>query len=127
MLLNPVSTAKIRVQLIPDSRDNVQAVSHFLMKLLSGQFKQLSKEKAMDFVRRIVRDSRQHVVEGSTEFSGFETLLRDFLLTLNMWSNTEIGELSAIHIRDSEHERMKKFEPSKLSRTHCSRKIQTDG
>ena len=38
----------------------------------------------MDFVRRIMRDSRQHVVEGSTEFSGFETLLRDFLLTLNV-------------------------------------------
>ena len=38
----------------------------------------------MDFVRRILRDSRQRVVEGSTEFSGFETLLRDFLLTLNV-------------------------------------------
>merc|ERR1711964_276556 len=98
MLLNPVTTGKIRVQIIPESNDNLQAVSRFLMTLLGGQFKQLSQKKAMEFVAQILRDSRQRVVEGSTEFSGFETLLRDFLLTLNMWSNTEMEELSAIHI-----------------------------
>jgi len=113
MLLNPVTTGKIRVPILPESADNLKATSHFLMKLLAAQFKQLSREKAMDFVRRIMRDSRQRVVEGSTEFSGFETLLRDFLLTLNMWSNTEMRELDAIHIRRNEDKRMREIRAAK--------------
>lgn len=113
MLLNPVTTGKIRVPILPESADNLKATSHFLMKLLAAQFKQLSREKATDFVRRIMRDSRQRVVEGSTEFSGFETLLRDFLLTLNMWSNTEMRELDAIHIRRNEDKRMREIRAAK--------------